>query len=323
MDTLGERSLARLAATQLGLVTSAQLATHHISREVLARRLASKIWRKVCRKVYLLSASEVTYEQRELAALFAAGDGAVLSHHSAARHLGLDTQHCSIIHITIPATRSVNRLLGTRIVRSTDLTAWDTVQQARVRVTSVVRTVLDIASDLDDDSLRVTLHSALRKDPYNFGRLMRELDEMPRPKPGHGRLRALLEELLEESDIPDSAFESLCMELGLATGRKPVWHHDVADGSKHIAELDFAWPEVRLGVELDSWLYHGSAEAFAQDRARDLDLVLAGWQVVRLTYADVRRDRQRVVNRLARAYELRARAQACSPPHLPADSPSG
>jgi|CXWL01.1.fsa_nt_gi hypothetical protein len=54
------------------------------------------------------------------------------------------------------------------------------------------------------------------------------------------------------------------MELGLATGRKPILHFEVVDDKGFFAKVDLAWPEARLAIELDGWKYHGTREAFRQ-----------------------------------------------------------
>ena len=52
--------------------------------------------------------------------------------------------------------------------------------------------------------------------------------------------------------------------------------------------LDYAWPDRLLAVEVDGYGPHSSREAFQSDRARQNALVLAGWTVLRFTWADVR-----------------------------------
>lgn len=69
-------------------------------------------------------------------------------------------------------------------------------------------------------------------------------------------------------------------ELGLATGRKPRLHWNIVEHGRLIAEVDFAWPEVRLCVELDGWREHGTRAAFVRDRARDRALLRLGWMVI-------------------------------------------
>jgi very-short-patch-repair endonuclease len=52
-------------------------------------------------------------------------------------------------------------------------------------------------------------------------------------------------------------------------------------------EVDFAWPERGVVVELDSWEYRGTRAAFERDRRRDRRLTTAGWKVLRVTWRDL------------------------------------
>ncbi|HKD39361.1 MAG TPA: DUF559 domain-containing protein [Myxococcaceae bacterium] len=109
-----------------------------------------------------------------------------------------------------------------------------------------------------------------------------------------------------EDEVADSVLESLGIELARATGRKPRLHFKVLDGSLLIAEVDLAWPEAQLCVELDGWAQHGTRGAFSDDRARDRGLQRLGWMVLRYTWHDVAGDRDSVVCELVAAYETRA-----------------
>jgi uncharacterized protein DUF559 len=102
--------------------------------------------------------------------------------------------------------------------------------------------------------------------------------------------------------------ESFAMELAAAIGHKPRLHCPILQGARLIAEVDLAWPEVRLCVELDGWMHHGSRAAFGRDRARDRALFGLGWMVLRYTWQDVTGDRESMIDELARAYDSRALA---------------
>jgi very-short-patch-repair endonuclease len=54
--------------------------------------------------------------------------------------------------------------------------------------------------------------------------------------------------------------------------------------------LDFALPDVKVGIELDGYAYHSSPEAFTQDRKRERDLNLAGWRIIHFSGSEINRD---------------------------------
>lgn len=247
----------------------------------------------------------------------AAGDGAVLSHLSAARRLGLDVPRERSVQMSIPASRRKPRLRGVQVCRSRSLTETHTTRRGHFPVTHLARTMVDLASVLDAVWLRAALDSALRQRKSNLVWIRRALDTYGRGRRGAACLRRLLSEHQREDEVPDSALESMGIELALATGRKPKLHCKVLEGAQLIAEVDFAWPEVRLCVELDGWTQHGTRAAFVRDRARDRALLRLGWVVLRFTWQDVIDDRDSVIAELVSTYESRRRALPPRPPSSP------
>jgi very-short-patch-repair endonuclease len=52
-------------------------------------------------------------------------------------------------------------------------------------------------------------------------------------------------------------------------------------------------------VEVDGWSYHRTRAAFERDRRRDGRLLVAGYRVLRITWRQLTRERERVIARLA------------------------
>jgi hypothetical protein len=178
----------------------------------------------------------------------------------------------------------------------------DITRRGLFRVTRVGRTIVDLASVLDDEWLRATLDSAIRQRGSNLYWVRRAHNQHARGRDGARRLAALLARYQGPEDAGASVLESFAMDLGLATGRKPIWHYSISDGGSFNVEVDFAWPDMRLAVELDGWCYHSSIDAFQNDRARDRALGDLGWTVRRFTWHDVTRERQAFINAIERAH---------------------
>jgi very-short-patch-repair endonuclease len=66
-----------------------------------------------------------------------------------------------------------------------------------------------------------------------------------------------------------------------------VRQHEVWVAGRLFARADLAYPRERLLIELDGWSAHGTRRAFHADRRRQNSLVLAGWTLLRFTWADV------------------------------------
>jgi len=317
----GVRRLVELASKQFGVVTRADLGFTDVSWKWLRGRLATREWTRVHRGVFRLGCNQPGRDEREMAALLAAGEGAVLSHISAARRLGLAVPpRDDSVHLSIPASRKAN-VRGAKVWRSRNLSSRDVANRARFRVTNLARTMVDLASVLDDGWLRAAFDSALQQDTAYVGWISRVLAKCGRGRRGASRLRLLVEEYRRGEEVPDSALESLAMELARATGRKPRLHYDVLDGGHHVAEVDFAWPELGLCAQFDGWKYHRTREAFVKDRTCDRALFEHGWTVLRYPWDDVVHEPDTVIEGLVRAFELRARSQrprtgrAFSSPH--------
>ena len=303
----GVRRLVDLASKQFGVVTRADLATTEASWKWLRGRLATGEWNRVHRGVFRLGCRQPTLDEREMAALLAAGEGAVLSHFSAARRLGLEVRKGDSVHLTIPESRKA-KVRGAKVWRSRNFTSRDVANKGRFRMTNPARTMIDLASVLDDGELRVAFDSAVRQNQANVGWISKMLTRHGPGRRGVGRLRALVDEYRQGDEVSDSALESLGVELAKATGRKPQLHWNVRDGARHIAEVDLAWPELQLCVEFDGWKTHGTRAAFVGDRARDRELFPLGWTVLRYTWDDVVRDPDATIDQLVQSYESRARS---------------
>src|SRR5262249_22760447 len=156
-----------------------------------------------------------------------------------------------------------------------------------MRLTNLARTIIDLAWVLDDGWLRACFDSAVRRNREIVSWLWRTLHSHGPGRRGIGRLRRLLQEYRRTGEVPDSALESLALELAKRTGRKPQLHYNVLDGAHHVAEVDFAWPKVRLVIQCDGWRHHGTRAAFVRDRAQDRALFHLGWDVLRYPWDDV------------------------------------
>jgi hypothetical protein len=308
LGNAGAKRLVALASKQFGVVTLKDCAACGGSRNWLRRRLETGEWTRLHPGVFRHGLNSPSLDELEMAALLAAGDGAVLSHLSAARRLGLDVPRENSVQITIPASRRAPKLRGVQVYRSRNLIETHTTKRGPFRLTHLARTMVDLASVLDTAWLRAALDSALRQRKTNLVWARRALDSYGRGRRGAAFLRRLVTEHQREDEVPDSVLESMGIELAMATGRTPRLHWKVIEGARLIAEVDFAWPEVRLCVELDGWTQHGTRAAFVRDRARDRALLRLGWMVLRFTWQDVVADRESVIAELVSCYESRTRS---------------
>ena len=232
--------------------------------------------------VYLLPGVQPTWDTAVMAAVLAAGPDAVASHGTAVILWRLfdgppPTQFEREIHLTVPRQR---RLEGVVVHRHV-LTARERARRRSVPVTSVARTLFDLASLVDAEQLGRCTDEALRRRILN----LRELDRILDLHRGGGRRRLapvcqVLAERLPGYDPGANAWEKEMDRqwdlLGLPTAQRQYWI--VTAGGRY--RLDRAIPELRLGVEWVGEEFHGQKGRFARDRIRISDLVQMGWDVV-------------------------------------------
>ena len=108
---------------------------------------------------------------------------------------------------------------------------------------------------------------------------------------GAGTLRAVLEDRAMGDERPDSLLESRMRSLLRRYDLPaPIFHYVVRDNGQFIAEVDFAYPDRRLAIEVDGWSAHGTPMAMSADFVRQNRLARLGWTVLRFTWAQVMRE---------------------------------
>ncbi|HXE44237.1 MAG TPA: type IV toxin-antitoxin system AbiEi family antitoxin domain-containing protein [Conexibacter sp.] len=270
-----------LAARQHGVVSRRQLLDAGFTARMVHRGLRSGRLLRLHPGVYAVGHAQLRREGRWLAAVLAAGPGAALSHRSAAALHGIREGE-GAIDVTTTRRAAVR---GVVVHRATRLDAHDVTTRSGVPVTTLPRTLVDLAGTLTPEQLGKLLREADRAGRLGaavVGDLRGRIDG--RRAAGAEALHAALAEherlatSLTLSELEDR-FLALLDEAKLL---RPRTNHPVAG-----LKLDAAWPRERLAVELDGWAYHHDRAAFQADRARDARLTAAGWRVVRFTHADV------------------------------------
>jgi very-short-patch-repair endonuclease len=283
--------LAELAARQYGVVSRAQLYEIGFDRWAVRRRVESGRLHALHRGVYSVGHTVVNGHGRWLAAVLACGDGAVLSHRSAAALWGIRPTAAARIDVTVPHTSGVRS--AARIVVHRSRRAVEAVTCDRVPVTTPGRTLLDLATALPRRQLEkaAEMAEALR------------LNVIVDPDhPGARRLAAAMAHDLSHttrSPLEDD-FLALCDRFEIPRPRVNA----IVEGF----EVDFCWPDERLVVETDG-RHHLTRAAFERDRARDALLLVRGWRVMRFTGRQVRRDTEEVA-----ALVLSARSRSLATP---------
>jgi very-short-patch-repair endonuclease len=253
--------VARIAAGQHGVVTTAQLTNAGMHPSGITKRLRSGRLHRIHRRVYAVGHSGLGNEGRWMAGVLALGDGAVLSHRSAAALWQVwpskkrrAVYRATLVEVTVPRGGGRARRPGLVMHRSSTLGDQHCTKLRNIPVTNPERTLED-------------LRRVLLRGEFAAARREAEFLRLPiGPEHASDHTRSELE----------ARFLGLCRQY-----RLPRPEVNVQVGS---FTVDFLWRTQRLVVEVDGWEAHGSRSAFESDRARDVELATMGYEVVRFTW---------------------------------------
>jgi predicted transcriptional regulator of viral defense system len=158
-DNAAADSLPRLATSQHGVVSSAQLQAYGLSRAAISRWASAGRLHRILPRVYAVGHAALSIEARLVAVLLYAGPRAVLSHTTAAWVWSLIETEPTRIHVTVPGRR--RSLPNVRIHHSRNV---DPVHSLGLPVTSVARTLLDLAGVVTFRQLRRAVAEADYRD---------------------------------------------------------------------------------------------------------------------------------------------------------------
>ena len=260
------------------------------------------------RGIYAYGHDRLRVEGRWLAAVLACGPAAVLSHGTAARMWEIRQSNSALIDVTVPSRAGRIRRKGIRIHRSGRLAPQEVTVRNGIPVTTVARTLLDLADVLDTQALRRAVTEAEytnRFDQTAFNAVVQD-------NPGR-RTRKLMTAAFEgrqhrtRSPLEDR-FLRFMDRWGVEEPECNAWIEGY--------EVDVAWTRVGLVVELDGVAAHGTRAAVRRDRRKDRVLWRAGFRTMRLT-ADALDAEEEVLADLVQAGVRVAswpRASSYSPP---------
>jgi hypothetical protein len=223
----------------------------------------------------------------------ACGNHAVLSHLSAAVHWNLLQYDAPQPQVTAAATRK--GAPGIRLHRTRSLDAQDTTTHHGIPITTVHRTLLDIAAHVPAHHLERALAQAERLQLYDHHAVERVVARSN----GHRGSAILERAVASDPQFTRSELEACMRRLARDHGLPQPLFNASLDAPDHPGlEVDCYFPTHRLVVETDGWDTHRTRRAFEDDRAKDAALTAAGYTVVRFTWRQLRYDPDTVADRI-------------------------
>lgn len=286
-ETTPDVALALLARGQHGVVSREQALSAGLSSSSIYRRTQSGEWQTIYPRVYGLRSAPVTWRRQLMAACVWAGRQAVVAYRAAATLWALDG--CKETPIEISIERNLLSRHGI-VVHRADLMPMDRALLDRIPVTSASRTLVDLSRLVSLDTLEIALEDALRRNLTSLSRLSWTLKQAQSKR---RKGLSCLQELLDQRSAADpqlaSAFEvKLAQVLRRSRLPEPQRQFEVSDGKLFLGWVDFAYPQVRLAIEADSYRHHSGKRAWRNDAARGNRLMRAGWRILRVHWEDLR-----------------------------------
>jgi predicted transcriptional regulator of viral defense system len=290
-------ALAELAKRQHGVVATRQLAALGYSKSSVAKAAKAGRLHRMHRGVYVVGYRRLTWHGRCMAAVLAAYPS-VASHWSAAWLWGLLRSRPGTVHVTCPASRRIRREF---VVHASDLPDADYTVTEGIPVTSLPRTILDVAVGAQSKTVARYIERADDSKAFDLGE-MRELLDRSNGHQGAAKVSATLDAYFSERQFTRSGLERRFLALVRDAGLpEPAMNCFVAGH-----EIDAYWDGARFGVEIDVYATHGSRVSFEADRTRDDELLLAGVETIRVTGVRLDREPAAVVDSVRRHLARRA-----------------
>ncbi len=305
--TRADPRLAALLQAQHGLVSRQQAFGLGHTNNQIQYRLRRGEWIRVERSVYRHHLFKQSWEARLLAPCLAVG--ALASHRSAACLWRLDGFSRVRPEVVVPKGASIDRT----DVRVHNTTLFDECEPRLINgipTTGIERTLIDLAKVVSYKKLRQAVDSARLQELVTWPDVGRAFStHARRGRNGIAKMRLYLEDHLGEESIPLSDWSRLVADL-LVDGGLPVptlEHEVIGPGFRY--KIDLAYPEVGLGLELDSASWHLNRKSFEKDRQRLNALQNLGWSMRLFTWSDFSMQPAQLVQTVRQAHEQLTKAR--------------
>lgn len=275
--------ISRLASRQGGVVGRSQLIAHGITAKAIDYRVGIGRLRVCHRGVYAVGHEAVQLRGRLVGALLVAGPGAALSHRTAAALHKLIPSMPPFLEVT--TTNKAPRSRPGLVFHESQ--SLQVIRRHGLPLTTPARTLLGLAATRPYCELERACSEALVLGLVTAHELTAQSG------PGSAALKRLAGDGVAptRSEL-ERRFNRAMRKSGLPL---PLVNERVLG-----EEVDFHWPEHRLIAEVDGWQFHGHRIAFERDRARDAELQLRGYTVLRFTWRQLRDEPAAVAARVAR-----------------------
>ena len=274
---------AEMAKAQFGVVSLAQFSGElGITRSSLVSALHRGRVERLFHSAYRFPGGDGDWRQRAFAATLVTGPGSAVSHHTAGalyKLAGLE-QCTRELHVSVAGRRS--RSLPSPFIVHRPQQPFLVCTHLRMPTTSITRTIIDLAGVLEEEALEIALDDAQHRFRDLGPQLEKILGRLKRQYPGLATLRELVR--VRQGRCTESALEVRAWRaLRKASLDPPRLQFEVHDAGHSVMRVDFAWPQHRVAIHTDSFLWHARRNAFDTDARQRAQLASLGWANVPVT----------------------------------------
>jgi hypothetical protein len=302
-----DQQVAAFATLHHGAFRLEDLHELEVTRVERRRRVESGHWKQLYDGVYCIAGAPRSWTGDLLAAAWAGGPRAVASHRSAAALWEVPGGRRERVEITCPRWRRAQEP-GLVVHETSLLEPADVSERDGVPVTSIERTIFDLAAIASFTTVDLAIDNALRRELTGIGQLHEALQRLARRgRPGTQLFRQAIAERSPESALAESERERLLFRMLDRHGfPAPVTQYEIRDETGNvIARPDLAYPDLKIAIEYESFQEHAGKVALVHDSARRNAVVALGWAPIAATVVDLRRGGNQLADALRRARNRR------------------
>jgi very-short-patch-repair endonuclease len=267
------------------VVSRPQLEGFGLEEGAINRRLRLGRLHRVHAGVFAVGHRLLTREGWWMAAVLALGDGAVVSHRSAADLWGL--RHSGEGPVDVTLSSKSRHVPGIRRHSSRLLVVDEVTVEDGIPVTTVPRTIFDCAAGGDVDLVENLVREAEYRELYDRLSLPHLLDRHRRRRGCRTVKKALIRTEESAAGTAASRLEERFLPFLRAHGLPIPRLNEWIDLGDRRYRVDCRWPGTKEIVELDGWRAHRTRGAFRKDRERDRRLRVAGYGLTRITWSQL------------------------------------
>jgi very-short-patch-repair endonuclease len=289
-----------VARRQRHAISTGQLSQAGVTRYQRRRLVEQGALNLVQRGVYTTMEASSGWDTALWCAVLAAGLGAFAYRRAAGAWWGMDGAIPDVVEVAVPLGRQSRSATAHRV---TPLPEGDTCVHLGMPVTTVSGTLVDLGAVVPFDILERAVEWGLRHGRTSLA----GLEDMVAVRSGVAvrRLATVLGSRPVGAPPTESDAETLFVQLTRRGGfPDPVRQYRLRLRGR-LVRLDFAWPALRLAVEIDGAGVHGP-DALPADLRRQNRIMLDGWFILRYPWESVAHDWARVMSELRQAWELRS-----------------